>query len=313
MQRVIDPLSRMGGRIDSRNGLPPLTVHGGRRLSGITFELPVASAQVKSAILLAALYARGDTTIVEPAPTRDHTERMLRAMGVALESDAGHIHIAGGQSLRRADLEIPADLSSAAFFVLAALLAEDCDLVIEGVGVNPTRTGFIDVLRAMDADITLERERVLGDEPVADLRVRSSALRGTDVDPALVSLAIDEFPVLFVAAAAARGRSRFAGIGELRVKESDRIAAMADGLRTLGIRVDESPDGAVVHGGRLGGGTVDSRADHRIAMAFAIAGTSAASAVRVQHTDTVNTSFPGFADCLRSLGGKIDPAGPAPA
>lgn len=309
MKRVIEPLAGMGARIDSRRGLPPLTVYGGRALSGITYALPVASAQVKSAILLAALYAQGDTAIFEPAVTRDHTERMLRAMGIELESDAGHIRLAGRQTVQRADVEVPADLSSAAFLVLAALLAPDCELIIEGVGVNPTRTGFIDILREMGADISLDDARMPGHEPVADLRIRSSELQGIDVDPGLVSLAIDEFPLLFIAAAAANGSSRFSGVGELRVKESDRIAAMANGLRQLGIRVDESSDGAVVHGGRLNGGRVDSRADHRIAMSFAVAGTIADSAVRILRTDSVDTSFPGFAECLRSIGADITSTG----
>lgn len=305
MGRVIAPLVRMGAHIDSYDGMPPLTVYGGRRLSGIVYELPVASAQVKSAVLLAALYANGDTVVIEPAPTRDHTERMLQAMGIELESEDGRIHIKGRQTVRPADVQVPADLSSAAFFVLAALLAPDCELVIEGVGVNPTRTGFIGILRAMGGDIRLENPQFLGQEPVADIRVRSSDLQGIQVDPVLVSLAIDEFPVLFVAAAAARGSSRFDGIGELRVKESDRIGAMASGLRQLGIRVDEAADGAVVHGGNLTGGTVESCGDHRIAMSLAIAGTIAGSAVRILHTDTVNTSFPGFVECLSSLGADI--------
>lgn len=305
MARVVLPLAAMGARIDSRNGRPPLTVCGGCRLSGIDYSLPVASAQVKSAILLAALYASGDTVVTEPAATRDHTERMLRSMGVDLESQNGRIHIKGGQSVMPADVRVPADLSSAAFCVLAALIAPECELVIENVGVNPTRTGFIEILREMGADIVLEHPRSLGQEPVADLRVRSSQLTGIRVDPALVSLAIDEFPVLFVAASAARGSTRFDGIGELRVKESDRIGAMATGLRQLGIHVDESADGAVVQGGALTGGTVDSYGDHRIAMSLAVAGTIAASAVRILRTDAVATSFPGFAECMQSLGVDI--------
>lgn len=209
MARIVTPLERMGARIGSRDGRPPLTVHGGRALTGITYELPVASAQVKSAILLAALHAAGDTFIIEPAATRDHTERMLRSMGVAIEAGDGRIRMPGGQALRAREIDVPADLSSAAFLVLAALLAPACELVIRGVGVNTTRTGFIEILRAMGADIAVEDARFLGEEPVADLRIRSSALRGTDVDPALVSRAIDEFPALFVAASRARGRTRF--------------------------------------------------------------------------------------------------------
>src|SRR5690606_35084526 len=246
MRRIIEPLSRMGARIDSRDGLPPLTVHGGAHLAGITYALPMASAQVKSAILLAGLYASGETFVTEPAASRDHTERMLRAMGVQVESGENRVRLAGGQVPRAVDVEVPADLSSAAFLVLAGLLAPDCEILIRRVGVNPTRTGFLEILRDMGADIAIENPGLAGDEPVADLRVRSSTLRAVEVEPGVVSRAIDEFPVLFVAAAHARGATRFAGIGELRVKESDRIAVMAEGLRRLGARVDESPDGAVV-------------------------------------------------------------------
>ncbi len=260
---------------------------------------------MKSAILLAGLYASGETFVTEPAASRDHTERMLRAMGVQVESGENRVRLAGGQVPRAVDVEVPADLSSAAFLVLAGLLAPDCEILIRRVGVNPTRTGFLEILRDMGADIAIENPGLAGDEPVADLRVRSSTLRAVEVEPGVVSRAIDEFPVLFVAAAHARGATRFAGIGELRVKESDRIAVMAEGLRRLGARVDESPDGAVVHGGRLTGGTVDSRGDHRVAMSFAVAGTQATGPVRILGTDNVATSFPGFAACLRSTGARI--------
>jgi 3-phosphoshikimate 1-carboxyvinyltransferase len=302
MQRVITPLTAMGAAIDSRDGRPPLTVHGGRALHGIDYALPVASAQVKSALLLAGLQAEGVTRVVEPAVTRDHTERMLRSMGVEVVTNGNRIEIAGGQQPAGCELRVPADLSSAAFPMLAALIAERADVTIRDVGVNPTRTGVIDILRGMGADIGLENPRRFGEEPVADLRVRSSALTGGAVDPDLVSLAIDEFPVLFVAAAAASGSTVFTGIGELRVKESDRIAAMADGLRALGIDVEESADGAVVHGGRFRGGTVESRGDHRIAMALAVAATIAEGPVNVRDVDAVDTSFPGFPSCLASLG-----------
>ncbi len=305
MQRVIAPLQAMGAAIDSRDGRPPLTVRGRRPLHGIDYALPVASAQVKSALLLAGLQAAGVTRVVEPAVTRDHTERMLRAMGVEVVTAGGCIEIAGGQQPAGCDVRVPADLSSAAFPMLAALIAADADVTIRDVGVNPTRTGVIEILRAMGADIRLENPRRFGDEPVADLRVRASGLTGGAVDPGLVSLAIDEFPVLFVAAAAASGSTEFTGIGELRVKESDRIAAMAAGLRALGIDVEESDDGAVVHGGRFRGGIVESRGDHRIAMALTVAATVAAAPVTVRDVDAVDTSFPGFPDCLRSLGVDI--------
>ena len=305
MQRVITPLSQMGADIGSRAGLPPLVIHGRQPLSGIRYEMPVASAQVKSAILLAGLYADGKTALCEPAVTRDHTERMFRSMGVALDTDDMLITLAGGQSLAAIDVEVPGDLSSAAFVLLAALIAEDCELLIRDVGVNPTRTGVLDILRAMGADLSVQNERLLGEEPVADIKVRSSELHGIDVDPGLVSLAIDEFPLLFIAAAAAEGRTQFRGIGELRVKESDRIAAMAGGLRALGVEVDESEDGATVQGGPFAGGTIKTFGDHRIAMAFAVAATVASSAVKILDTAAVNTSFPGFVDCMDAIGVDI--------
>ena len=267
----------------------------------------MASAQVKSAILLAGLYADGVTSVTEPDVTRDHTERMLGSMGVSVSTVNGRISLEGRQALRGCNVQVPADLSSAAFVMLAAVLAKDADIEILNVGVNPTRTGVIDILQGMGADISLENPRLLGQEPVADIRVRSSELRGGTVDPSLVSLAIDEFPVLFVAAAAATGTTEFSGIGELRVKESDRIAAMSEGLRTLGIQVDESADGAVVHGGRFTGGMVQSHGDHRIAMSLAIAGSVAAGAVVVDDVAAVDTSFPGFCDCMNSIGLQISP------
>ncbi len=305
MQRIIIPLTRMGADIGSRDGKPPLEVRGNPNLEGIHYALPMASAQVKSAILLAGLYARGATTVSEPAVTRDHTERMLRSMGVAVASRDGKIGLRGPATLRACDVEVPADLSSAAFVILAALLARTADIRIRDVGVNPTRTGLLDILTAMGASISLENLRQMGEEPVADIRVRSSKLRGIDVDPALVSLAIDEFPVLFVAAAAAEGTTRFTGIAELRVKESDRIAAMAAGLRELGICVEESDDGALVHGGHFGAGEVESFGDHRIAMSLTVAGTVADGPVTVRDVAAVETSFPGFAACLGDIGADI--------
>jgi 3-phosphoshikimate 1-carboxyvinyltransferase len=305
MQRVISPLGLMGASIDSNDGRPPLTVRGKVPLTGIDYTLPVASAQVKSAILLAGLYADGVTTVKEPAVTRDHTERMLNSMGVNVESANGRISITGNQVLRGSDIRVPADLSSASFVILATLLAKQADVLIEGVGVNPTRTGVIDILQAMGGDIRMENARLYGEEPVADIRVRSSTLHGGPVDARLVSLAIDEFPALFVAAAAAKGSTEFSGIAELRFKESDRIAAMATGLRNLGIRVEESDDGAVVHGGKFTGGRVDSQGDHRVAMSLAVAGTVATDTVTVNDVAAVNTSFPGFAACLTQLGVAI--------
>jgi len=305
MQRVIKPLTAMGAEIGSHDGLPPLQIAGGNALVGINYPLAVASAQVKSAILLAGLYAKGESFITEPGITRDHTERMLRSMGVILSSENGRIRMPGKQRLKAADVAVPADLSSAAFLIVAALIADDCDLLIEGVGVNPTRNGVIQILRDMGAKIGLENTRMLGEEPFADLRVTSSKLKGIDVDAAMVPIAIDEFPILFIAAASAIGTTRFDGIGELRVKESDRIDAMARGLKAIGISVDEEEDSAVVHGGKFSGGTVDSRGDHRIAMSFAVAATRADSAIHIKDVASVDTSFPGFMSCLSSLGVNI--------
>ena len=306
MNRVIEPLTRMGAVIESDcDGTPPLQIRGDVRLTAIDYDLPVASAQVKSCVLLAGLYAKGETRVTEPAVTRDHTERMLRAFGVNIRTEGSTISMQGRQSLAGTNIEVPGDLSSAAFVILAALLAENADVTIESVGINPTRTGVIDILMSMGANIELANRREMGGEPVADIRVRSSSLTGISVDPGLVSLAIDEFPVLFAAAAAASGQTVFDGLAELRVKESDRVAAMAEGLRNLGIEVDESPDGAVVHGGRMTGGTVNSHDDHRIAMAFAIAGLTTSGPVTVRQADNVATSFPGFDELVRNLGGRI--------
>lgn len=306
MGRIITPLTLMGAAIESDcDGTPPLQLSGGLRLHAIDYDLPIASAQVKSAILLAGIYADGRTSVTEPAVTRDHTERMLSSMGVDISARGGTISIAGGQDLRGCAVEVPGDLSSATFIILATLLSQDADIIIKSVGVNPTRTGIIDILKEMGADLTLENRRSLGQEPVADLRVRASRLRGAAVDPALVSLAIDEFPALFVAAAAAQGTTIFSGLEELRVKESDRISAMADGLRQLGIDVVETPDGAVIQGGRFSGGEVDSYHDHRVAMSLAVAGTVADGEVLIRGVDNVDTSFPGFRDLMSSLGAKI--------
>ena len=306
MGRIITPLTEMGAALEGDcDGTPPIQIAGGVKLRGIHYDLPMASAQVKSAVLLAGLYANGETSVAEPAVTRDHTERMLRSMGVKVATDGNRISLHGGQELQGCDVRVPADLSSAAFVMLAAILAENADILITNVGVNPTRTGVIDILQAMGADITLLNPQLLGEEPVADMRVRSSKLHGSSVDPDLASLAIDEFPVLFVAAAAATDQTVFKGIGELRVKESDRIAAMSEGLRALGIQVDESDDGAVVHGGRFSGGTVQSHGDHRIAMSLAIAGTVAADTVFVDDVAAVDTSFPGFCDRMASIGADI--------
>jgi 3-phosphoshikimate 1-carboxyvinyltransferase len=305
MGRIVKPLTLLGAHISDTDGKPPLKIEGTRSLKAIDYTLPVASAQVKSAILLAAMYAEGTTSVTEPAVTRDHTERMLRTMGADVQTDGSRISLTGGQTLTGCDIEVPADLSSASFVILAAVLSKNANVLIRNVGVNPTRTGIIDILQSMGADISLENPQLKGNEPVADIRARASRLQGGPVDPAMVSLAIDEFPVLFVAAAAASGTTVFSGLEELRVKESDRIATMADGLQRLGIEVEETDDGAIVKGGKFTGGRVDSFGDHRVAMSLAIAGTVASGPVTVCNVAAVDTSFPGFSDCLQALGVDI--------
>lgn len=296
MRRVTGPLAQMGARIDTQaDGTPPLHVHGGQALKGIAFASPVASAQVKSAVLLAGLYADGETSVVEPHPTRDYTERMLAAFGVEIEYSPGKARLRGGQRLRATDILVPADFSSAAFFLVAASIIPGSELRLQQVGLNPRRTGLLHALRLMGADITEENPAEQGGEPVADLLVRHAPLKGARIPEALVPDMIDEFPALFVAAAAAEGQTVVTGAAELRVKESDRLAAMATGLRTLGVQVDETEDGATIHGGAvLGSGTIESHGDHRIAMAFAIAGQLTDGEVRINDVANVATSFPGF-------------------
>lgn len=309
MRRVTDPLRSMGARIEAgADGTPPLHLRHGATLRGIDYVLPVASAQVKSALLLAGLYAEGRTCVTEPAPTRDHTERMLSAFGVAVETRAGRICIDGGARLRAAPIGVPADISSAAFFLVGATIAAGSDVTLTAVGINPTRVGVIDILRRMGADIAIVNERLLGGEPVADLRVRAAALRGIEIPEDQVPLAIDEFPALFIAAACATGTTVLRGAGELRVKESDRIQVMADGLAALGVDARPTPDGIVISGGAPGGGVIDSHGDHRIAMAFAIAGLRAGAPITIRDCANVNTSFPGFVDLARAAGLGISSA-----
>ena len=307
MRRVTDPLAKMGARIEgNEEGTPPLRIQGGQNLHGIQYEMPVASAQVKSAVLLAGLYAEGETCVTEPAPTRDHTERMLRGFGVSVSRSDATVCLAGGSHLVATDIDVPADISSATFFLVAASIAPGSDLVLEHVGVNPTRTGAIDILRLMGADITLVNEREVGGEPVADIHVRAADLKGIDIPESLVPLAIDEFPVLFIAAACAKGQTRLTGAEELRVKESDRIQVMADGLKTCGIEAKPQPDGIIIQGGSLGGGSVDSQGDHRIAMAFTVAALRSASAIEIKDCDNVNTSFPGFVAACGDVGMTVE-------
>jgi 3-phosphoshikimate 1-carboxyvinyltransferase len=303
MRRIIEPLSAMGARIEAgQGGRPPLRVRGGARLSGIDYQLPVASAQVKSALLLAGLHATGETTIREPRPTRDHTERMLAAFGWPIRFRPGVVRLEGGHRLRATDVTVPADFSSAAFFIVAASIVPGSRLLLRGVGLNPRRTGLLEALRLMGANIGEHERREVGGEPVADLEVRHAPLRGIDVPEALVPDMIDEFPILFIAAAAARGVTRVRGAGELRVKESDRIAVLAKGLAALGVAVRERPDGADIRGGTIGGGEVDSAGDHRVAMSFAVAGALASGPVIVRDCANVATSFPGFIERARAAG-----------
>ena len=294
MRRVTDPLAAMGAHIDTQDGLPPLVIHGGQPLRGIRYELPVASAQVKSALLLAGLYAEGGTEVVEPHPTRDYTERMLAAFGWPIAFEPGRARLSGGHALHAVDVDVPADFSSAAFFLVAASIVPGSELRLSAVGLNPRRTGLLQALRLMGADIRIENERVSGGEPVGDLVVRHALLHGIEFPESLVPDMIDEFPALFVAAAVAEGRSVIRGAAELRVKESDRLATMATGLRTLGAQIEETPDGAIIEGGALTGGTVESLTDHRIAMSFAVAGLVAGGPVRINDCRHVATSFPGF-------------------
>jgi 3-phosphoshikimate 1-carboxyvinyltransferase len=309
MERVAVPLRLMGARIDTREGKPPVVIHGGVPLDGIDYVLPVASAQVKSAILLAGLNARGITRVTEPAPTRDHTERMLGGFGVKVERKGATAAIRGGQRLWAQNVEVPGDISSAAFFLVAGALGAKEGLTLRNVGINPTRTGLIEMLRLMGADLTIVRRDGDNAEPIADITVRAAPLRGIQVPVELVPLAIDEFPVFFIAAAAASGETLVTGAGELRVKESDRLAVMAEGLKTLGVQCELLSDGMRIVGGPIQGGTVHSHADHRIAMAFAVAATCARAPIHIEDVANVATSFPGFPQLARSIGLQIEEGG----
>lgn len=309
MRRVTDPLASMGARIDTQDGLPPLKIHGGKALQGIEYTLPVASAQVKSALLLAGLYAKGETEVIEPHPTRDYTERMLAAFGWPIDFAPGRARLSGGHRLKATDVDVPADFSSAAFFLVAASVVPGSELHLQAVGLNPRRTGLLQALRLMGADIRIENERESGGEPVGDIVVRHAPLHGVELPEALVPDMIDEFPALFVAAAVAQGSTVIRGAAELRVKESDRLASMATGLRALGITVDETPDGATIVGGTLGGGSIDSHGDHRIAMSFAIAGLVARESVAIADCRNVATSFPGFIELANGCGFSLREVG----
>ena len=300
MQRIIAPLAKMGARIESANGRPPLTISPAINLRGLTYAMPVASAQVKSCLLLAGLHARGATVIIEPGPTRDHTERMLTAFGRAVRVDKDElgrraVGVTGDGELRACELRVPGDLSAAAFFIVGASVIRDSDILITQVGINPTRAGLLTILKRMGANIELTNQHDVGGEPVADIRARFSPLRGCKIAGDDIALAIDEIPALAIAAACARGATEIRGAGELRVKESDRIGALVAALGALGAAVDEHPDGMTIHGGGLrGGASVDSRGDHRIAMAMAIAGGAGKDAVEICDCANIATSFPDF-------------------
>jgi 3-phosphoshikimate 1-carboxyvinyltransferase len=326
MERAAGPLRLMGANITTQNGRPPVEIRG-TPLRGIDYALPVASAQVKSAVLLAGLQARGRTSVTEPAPTRDHTERMLRAFGVKITQQGSHrateqgshqgpqqgattVSIDGGQTLRATAIQVPADFSSAAFFMVAGALAAEKPLLLRNVGVNPTRTGLLTLLQQMGADIELHpHSGPVGGEPIADIEIRKSRLRGITVSEDLVPLSIDEFPVFFIAAACAEGETLVTGAEELRVKETDRLAAMADGLTALGVENKLHPDGLWIRGGSgFTGGTVESHGDHRIAMAFAVASLRARGEIEILDVANVATSFPGFVELSRSVGLHIQTA-----
>ena len=309
MERVAKPLRAMGAEVETRSGKAPLRIVGRNPLQAVDYALPVASAQLKSALLLAGLRAHGQTVIRSPGRSRDHTERLLRSMGVTVESRLNEVvSVRAPQRLEPIDTEIPGDFSSAAFFLVAGLLAAPRGLLIRNVGVNPTRSGLLGIVKAMGGRVETRAQKILGGEPVADLWVSRSELRGIEVLPEWVPLAIDEFPILFVAAACARGTTVIRGAEELRYKESDRLGVMAEGLRRLGIDVVENSDGLVIEGGELHGGRLDAQGDHRIAMAFAIAGAAVREPIEILGTEQVSTSFPDFERIAAGCGLGIETA-----
>ena len=307
MNRVINPLKEMGAVIDSSNGKPPLKITGGQQLKGIQYDLPVASAQVKSCVLLAGLYAQGDTCVTEPAPTRDHTERMLKGLGYDVRVNGNQMCLTGGGELTATEIQVPSDISSAAFFMVAAAIAPKSDVTLLGVNINPTRTGVIDVLKLMGADLSLLNEREIGGELLADIHIRSSQLKGIHIPENLVPLAIDEFPAVFIAASCAQGETILTGAKELRVKESDRIQVMADGLNILGIENEVLEDGIKIQGGKFKqpAAIIESHHDHRISMSFAVASLRCDYPIEINGVDNVMTSFPNFVELANSAGMSI--------
>jgi 3-phosphoshikimate 1-carboxyvinyltransferase len=307
MGRVINPLTAMGAVIDSNDGKPPLKITGGQSLKGIDYDLPVASAQVKSCVLLAGLYAKGKTCVTEPAPTRDHTERMLKGLGYEVRVNDNQMCLTGGGELTATDIQVPSDISSSAFFMVAACIAPQADITLTGVNINPTRTGVIDILKLMGANLTLSNECEIGGELLADIRIQSSELKGIQIPEALVPLAIDEFPAVFIAASCAEGETILTGAKELRVKESDRIQVMADGLSILGIENEVLEDGIKIQGGAFQKPTqiIESHHDHRISMSFAVASLRCDYPIEINGVDNVMTSFPNFVDLANSAGMNI--------
>ncbi|GAA5009823.1 bifunctional prephenate dehydrogenase/3-phosphoshikimate 1-carboxyvinyltransferase [Acinetobacter puyangensis] len=313
MERIAKPLRLMGAKIQTtgEKGTPPVSITGSQHLQGIHYDLPMASAQVKSGILLAGLWANGKTSVTEPEPTRDHTERMLRAFGYEVKTEGNKISLTGGGKLIGTDIQVPSDISSAAFFMVGAAITQGADIILEAVGINPTRTGVIEILKQMGANLTVENERIAGGEPIADIHIRGTqTLKGIHIPEDQVPLAIDEFPALFIAAACAEGETVLTGAAELRVKESDRIQVMADGLKLLGIQCTPTTDGIIIQGkGKAGdwspvfaGGQIESHHDHRIAMSFSMAGLRAAEPITIVGTETVATSFPTFTELATQAG-----------
>ncbi|WP_436915302.1 bifunctional prephenate dehydrogenase/3-phosphoshikimate 1-carboxyvinyltransferase [Acinetobacter gandensis] len=316
MERIAKPLREMGAQIQTtgERGTPPVSISGSQKLKGIHYDLPMASAQVKSGILLAGLWAEGETVVTEPEPTRDHSERMLRAFGYEVKTEGNRISLQGGGKLVGTDIQVPSDISSAAFFMVGAAITEGSDVTLEAVGINPTRTGVIEILKQMGADLTVENERIAGGEPIADIRIRGSrTLKGIHMPEDQVPLAIDEFPALFIAAACAEGQTILTGAAELRVKESDRIQVMADGLKIMGIECTPTDDGIIIEGkGKSGewgaiftGGQIESHHDHRIAMSFSMAGLRTSGEINILGTETVATSFPTFTELTTQAGLEI--------
>ena len=307
MERVAGPLRLMGASIESNEGgRPPLRIKGGQSLKGIQYDMPMASAQVKSCLLLAGMYAEGETRVTEPAPTRDHTERMLNGFGYSVSRDGAIATLQGGGSLKGGKIDVPADISSAAFFMVAASITPGANLLLQHVGLNPTRVGIINILRLMGADIVIESETEVGGEPVGDIRVKYAPLKGIHIPEDQVPLAIDEFPVLFIAATSAEGETILTGAEELRVKESDRIQVMADGLAQLGVRTEVRHDGIAIKQSKIQGGVVHSHGDHRIAMSFAVASLIAEGDITIQDCANVATSFPNFVALAQQVGMNIE-------